>query len=119
MKYPMLRTTLLLLAALFTNSVLGADKNAMNCHTGPVKKTYGNTPWLVYSCADSKTVVIVSDVGNPAMPYYFAFYIQNGNYTLNGEGSGSKQASDAAYNELSNLDDDAIRNLITETRNVK
>jgi len=45
----------------------------LNCNIGPVAKTYGRTQWLVYSCDDDRSVVIVSASGNPATPAYFMF----------------------------------------------
>lgn len=93
-----------------------AEQNTMKCETGPAKKHYGNASWLVYSCTDNTTLLIVSDTGNPAMPFYFRYYLKNGVYTLTGEGSGSKQASDAAYKDLIKLHDTDIRKIIAETK---
>ena len=73
---------------------------AAHQHVGPVKKIYGKTQWLVYSCSDNKTVVVVSDTGNPAMPFYFTFYPKQGGYHLTGEGTGKKEATAAAFNDL-------------------
>jgi hypothetical protein len=108
--------TVLSLALLASNAALGDVQQPMNCEIGPVKKMYGSNLWLVYSCTDNQTVVIVSDKDSPAMPYYFTFYIKGGRYTLNGEGTGSKAATDAAYTELSNFGKDDIQRLISETQ---
>jgi len=107
------------LAALFVGNSLHAEQTPMKCETGPVKKEFGKTNWLVYSCTDNKTLIIVSDTGNPAMPFYFTFFIKNGSYNLTGEGTGSKAATGATYKELSLLKDKDISALINETKNVK
>ena len=107
------------LISLFLSQSLLAEQSAMKCEIGPLKKVYGKTNWLVYSCTDDKTLVIVSDTGSPAMPFYFTFYIKNGSYTLSGEGTGNKAATDAAYNQLSKLKNNEISALIKQTKNVK
>ena len=108
-----------LLLALFVGNSLHAEQAPMKCETGPVKKEYGKTNWLVYSCTDNKTLVIVSDTGNPAMPFYFTFFLKNGSYNLTGEGTGSKEATGPAFKDLSQLKDKDISALINETKNVK
>jgi len=90
--------------------------NPLKCETGPVTKTYGETQWLVYSCSDNETVVIVSAPGNPSMPFYFSFSLQKNGYQLNGEGTGPKDATDAAFNELKALSRQDIAALIEQTK---
>jgi len=89
---------------------------ALNCDVGPLGKTFGQTQWLVYSCNDPSTLIVVSAQGNPASPFYFSFSLEGSSYHLRGEGTGSKQASDAAYVELQALTTAAIRGLIEQTR---
>ncbi|GLQ97284.1 hypothetical protein GCM10007863_17040 [Dyella mobilis] len=81
--------------------------------TGPVKKTYGKTPWLVYSCDDGQSIVVVTAPGSPAAPFYFTF---NGG-RLSGEGTGNKAATDAAYDDLQRLTDADIKALVIQTKN--
>ena len=43
--------------------VIGAQEvvaQALKCDIGPIVKAYGSTQWLVYSCHDGKSVVILS-----------------------------------------------------------
>ena len=89
---------------------------ALSCHVGPIRKTYGGTPWLLYSCADAKTLVVVSDTGSPAMPFYFVFVPSEGAYRLSGEGTGAKTATDAAFHDLAKLGSGEISGLIAETQ---
>ncbi len=89
----------------------------LSCEVGPISKTYGGTPWLLYSCADGKTLVIVSDKGSPAMPFYFVFVPgSDGGYGLTGEGTGAKAATDAAFRDLGKLDAGDITGLIAGTQ---
>ena len=95
---------------------LGAGQTQLECAIGPIDKSYGGTNWLVYSCNDDKSIVIVSGPGNPAGPFYFMLYPKAGAYALRGEGNGSKVASAAAYHDLEKLSETEISKLITETK---
>jgi hypothetical protein len=88
----------------------------LKCDIGPVKKTYGKTQWLVYSCDDSRTLVIATAPGNPAMPFYFMLSPHENEYQLSGEGPGQKDATDAAFNELHELSERDIAILIEQTK---
>ncbi|WP_157648622.1 hypothetical protein [Thiobacillus denitrificans] len=115
---------LLLLLAALVSSASTAENTPQACDVGPLSNTYGNTPWLVYSCNNDAAegnarVVLVSAPGNPAMPFVFFFYIKNGVYRLYGEGQGSKEASGAALAELQKLTQQGIENLIAQTKKVQ
>jgi hypothetical protein len=81
---------------------------AVDCRIGPVEKTFGGTKWLVYGCDDKTSVVVVTAPGNPAMPFYFFFSRTPAGYHLQGEGTGNKTFTDAAYTDLSALTDSDI-----------
>ena len=66
----------------------------LDCRSGPLKKTYGNEAWLVYGCNDHRSAVVVSDKGNPAVPFYFILYVKpDDSVRLYGEGTGNKSDS--------------------------
>lgn len=95
-----------------------AAESSLQCDTGPVNKTYGKTQWMVYSCADGRTLVIHSVSGSLAAPFYFMFHPKDGTYHLYGEGTGNKRATDAAYHEIKLLSAKQIAALIQETKSV-
>jgi len=95
-----------------------APQPTLTCNVGPLSKTFGQTQWLVYSCDDASTLIVVSGPGNPASPFYFSFSLEGTSYHLRGEGTGSKPASDAAYGELQALSTSTIRSLIEQTKRV-
>ena len=97
-------------------SATAEEQKLLKCDIGPVTKIYGKTQWLVYSCSDERTVVIVSAPGNPAMPFYFTFYPQGNGYQLSGEGTGRKDATSAAFDELKALSEQDIAALIEQTK---
>ena len=93
-----------------------APAPSLKCDIGPVTKVYGASQWLVYSCDDSRTVVVVSAPGSPAFPFYFTLSPTASGYRLSGEGTGKKEATAAALNELSKLSGREIASLIEQTK---
>jgi hypothetical protein len=91
----------------------------LNCDVGPVTKVFGSVPWLVYSCNDASSVILVSAPGSPAMPFYFIFTLEGTTYRLRGEGTGSKAVTDATLKELQALSAAEILSLRRETIAVK
>jgi hypothetical protein len=118
MKLLALICALLLATALTLLPAASEERKAqqLKCDIGSVSKTYGKTQWLVYSCDDSRTVVIVAAPGNPAMPFYFMFSPHENGYQLSGEGTGQKDTADAAFNELHGLSERDIATLIEQTK---
>lgn len=119
MKHMVLLFALLWATALIPAPAIGAEQQPLNCDTGPVNKAYGKTQWLVYSCNDNKTVVLVSAPGSPATPFVFTFYSKESGYQLHGEGTGHKEATAAAFNELKALSEQDIATLIEQTKKHK
>ena len=91
----------------------------LTCDVGPVTKVFGAVPWLVYSCNDASSIVLISAPGSPAMPFYFAFSLEGSAYKIRGEGTGSKAATDAALKDLKALSTSDIASLRRETLTVK
>lgn len=89
--------------------------SSLKCDIGPVKKTYGMTQWLVYSCDDRRSIVVVSAPGNPAMPFFFTLSPTGDGYRLHGEGTGRKEATSAAFEELEALSEEDIITLVEQT----
>jgi len=105
-----------LMAASF--NAVAQPGQSIKCEIGPVAKTFGKVPWLVYGCDDGKSLVVISDKGSPAMPFYFMFFPKDGRYELVGEGTGRKESTAAAHAELKALTDSEIANLLHEVRSL-
>ena len=88
----------------------------LKCETGPANRQFGGTDWLVYSCDDGRSMVVISSSGNPASPFYFVLTPVNGAYKIYGEGNGSQSASDAAGAELSHMKQEDLADLLAETK---
>jgi len=105
---------------LFSGAALGEAPApatpSLRCEVGPVVKTYGMTQWLVYSCDDDRSVVLVSAPESPAMPFVFSFMFRAGSFQLHGEGAGSKEATAAAFNELKVFTPKDIAELVEQTK---
>lgn len=104
-----------LILAAVTIGLLGADNKPLRCDIGPITKIFASVPWLLYSCSDSKSLVVVSAPGSPAAPFYFFFSPAEVGYHLNGEGTGAKDITDAALKELQKLRSSDIESLVKET----
>jgi hypothetical protein len=94
---------------------VAASGGPLNCDVGPATKTFGGASWLVYSCNDPSTVIVVSAPGSPAGPFYFALSFENGAYRIRGEGTGAKSVTDAALRQLQSLSTKDIQALRQET----
>jgi len=92
-----------LLFSLLSLPLVANANPPLKCDVGPVTKVFGAVPWLVYSCDDSTSVVLVSAPGSPATPFYFIFSLEGSAYKLRGEGTGPKAATDAALKDLQAL----------------
>lgn len=91
----------------------------LNCEVGPLKRTYGQTQWVVHACDDGHSIVAAADQGNPAQPFFFIFYVKpNGDMQLYGEGEGDKTATKAAFDDLSKLTREDVATLVEEAGNV-
>jgi hypothetical protein len=99
-----------------TVTVRPAPPKPLQCEVGPVSKTFGRTQWLVYGCADNRSLVVLAAPGNPANPFYFLFSPGESGYRITGEGTGRQSATRAAFAELETLTDQDIAALLEETR---
>lgn len=89
-----------------------SQQQHLDCSAGPLSKTFGFTPWLVYACSDGKSVVVVTTPGSPAAPFYFMLFPKDGKYTVVGEGTGLKRHTDRAYADLNRLTEQEISDLV-------
>jgi hypothetical protein len=92
----------------------------LNCDVGPLHKTYGETAWLVYACNDSRSIVIISDEGNPAFPFLFMLYVKpSGDMQLHGEGDGKESATRAAFDEIKTLTQSDVAGLVEQAQSAQ
>jgi hypothetical protein len=104
----------LLFFALVAPLLVGAAP--LQCDIGPITKEFGSVPWLLYSCDDGKSLVVVSAPGSPAAPFYFFFSPEGRGYHLRGEGTGLRSLTDAALKDLRVLSDAEITGLVGQTK---
>jgi hypothetical protein len=100
----------------FSAIALADEERSMECGIGPITKTFGNTEWLVYGCSDGRSVRVVPGPGNPAMQFYFLLSPKDGKVEIHGEGLGSKDATEAAYQDLEKLSVEEIAALFSESQ---
>lgn len=95
------------------------NKETLKCESGPINKTFGKTRWLVYGCADGRSIVVVSAPDSPAFPFYFMVFPGENGYDVVGEGTGRKEATSMAYDDLKALSEAAIKALHAEASDRK
>jgi hypothetical protein len=87
----------------------------MKCETGPVPRMFGEVTWMVYSCDDQKSLILVAPQGSAAHPFMFLIAQHDGRYKVNGEGTAGPEAR-AALKDLSMLTHQEIGELIQATK---
>jgi hypothetical protein len=86
------------------------------CSKGTENKVFGKTEWVVFGCDDNSTLVFVTAPGNPAAPFYFTVFPVGSEYHVFGEGTGNKNATEAAFEEIQQLSSSEISSLIADTK---
>ncbi len=87
----------------------------MKCETGPVTRMFGEVSWMVYSCDDQESLILVAPQGSAAHPFMFLIAQHDGRYRVNGEGTAGPEAK-AALKDLSMLNRQEIGELIQATK---
>lgn len=90
----------------------------LKCERGPINRMFGGAEWLVYGCADGRSIVVVSAPGSPAFPFYFMVFAGTNGYEVVGEGTGRKEATAAAFSELKALSGEEVGALVAESSRV-
>jgi hypothetical protein len=98
----------------------GPSQPKLVCDRGPFStKTFGGTQWQIYGCTDNRSVAIVTAPGSPAIPFYFLLAWIDGVYTVSGEGTGRRDLTAKAYNDIIKLTRPQIEVLVKETLKTK
>jgi hypothetical protein len=111
------------LAVVLPHRLAGAQppppRQALTCDIKPVERTIAESKWLIYSCDDGVTLVLVTAPGSKALPFAFQLHPTSSGYRLVGEGTGSKAATDPVAEALSTLSAQDIATIIEQTKAVK
>ena len=94
-------------------------KSLSKCDIGPVMKTYGQGKWLVYSCDDEMTLLVLAAPDNPVKPFMFVLEPGGSGESYGvffDESLGKNDATAAALAQLKALSDQDVANLIKETK---
>ena len=97
----------------------GAQTAPMDCTIGPIIKTFGGSKWVVNSCADGRTVILMATNDSPAFPCFIEIAPSPKGYSIDGRGKGDKQATNAAMDELGALSVADIHGMIDETKQLQ
>lgn len=97
----------------------GAQTEPMDCTVGPVIKTFGGSKWVVNSCSDGRTVILMATNDSPAFPCFIKIAPSTEGYSVNGRSKGDRQATKAAMGELGALSVADIDAMIAETKQLQ
>jgi hypothetical protein len=97
--------------------VPASKPDSLNCMSGPVEQTYSRSKWMIYSCDDGVSLVVVASSG-PAMPFVFFVTVKDGDVVIHGEGTGDKAETDITYEALKSLKPTQVADLIAKTKAV-
>jgi hypothetical protein len=111
--------SLLMLGGFHAVAKEAEDAKSLNkCDIGPVIKTYGQSKWLVYSCDDETTLLVLAAPDNPIKPFMFVLEPDSsGGYgVFFDESVGKADATASALAQLKALSQQDVANLIKETK---
>ena len=91
----------------------------LQCDIGPITRTFGSVPWLVYGCRDGKSVALISAPGSPATPSYNFLSPEGTSYRITGESNAPKDITDAALADLRHLSDSDFLKLVRDAHGKK
>ncbi|MBB5766429.1 hypothetical protein GGR67_000459 [Xanthomonas arboricola] len=95
-------------------SSIEAKQPELQCNLGPTMEHIGGNDWLVYGCADGKSVVVVAGEPNPASPFVFILTPHANEVDIHGEGTGAKSATQPAYDHLADMSVDQLAGLYSK-----
>jgi hypothetical protein len=89
----------------------------LSCTAGAVSKTYGGSPWTVHYCNDGHSIAIEADKGSKAAPCIFTMlYQSDGSYQAHGRCGGDKATTQAAFDEIGNLNAGQVKSLYDQAQ---
>lgn len=107
------------LLLLVTGSAFAAGhpegKHAIACTTGPVTKAYGGMSWLVYGCADARSVLVVRDGDSQSSEYIMLSPARKGVRVVS-EGWGEEGNGNPVFAKFKAMSASDLRALLAETR---
>ena len=90
-------------------------KETVACTTGPVTKTYGGSTWLVYGCADGRSVLVISNQGDQNTSEYVMLSPARTGVQVVSEGWGDVGNGNAAFAQLKGMSATDLESLLAET----
>ena len=105
---------LLLVTPAFAAGQSGKDK-PVSCTAGPVTKIFGGTSWLVYGCADGRSVLVVSDRDSADLKYIMLSPTRSGVHVVS-EGWGEGPGGNAAFATFKAMSAKDLGALVAEAR---
>src|SRR5690348_9204424 len=90
------------------------EKDAVDCKAGPLTKTYGGLSWLVYGCTDQRSILVVSNHGEPTTSEYIMLAPASHGVQVVSEGWGDTGVGNAAFEQLKRMSAKDLGALVAE-----
>jgi hypothetical protein len=88
----------------------------LECKTGPAKRRYGGTLWLVYACNDGRSLAFRPDQNNPNNTAKFVLRWTGAQYELEGDPGDKPEIAERAYDEIADMTERQISSLIAAAK---
>jgi len=107
---------MLVMASQISAAGSSGNPDKLACEAGPLTRTYGGVSWLVYGCADKRSILVVSNHDPRSSEYIMLAPLRNGVQVVS-EGWSEEDAGNAAFAELKRMSARQLGQLVAETRN--
>ena len=89
---------------------------SLKCDIGPISRTFGGAEWIVYSCDDHASMVVLPKGANPPLQFHFFLSPDAGAYKIVSQGDGDRKVIDPAKDELSKFTSADFAALLAATK---
>ena len=86
------------------------------CETGPLYRFFGGHSWIVYSCNDQASMIVMAPPETPAGNSYLVLKADVAGYEIFAEADGEREITDAAREELAEMSMGQLARLLADTR---
>lgn len=111
-----LRAKILIVVLAFAPVPAVAAEPNLSCEVGPLHRHFGASEWLIYSCADSRSIVVVPASGSPGKFGYFFVMPEGSGIMVVGEGWGRDTEFQPLLKELQRLSARDLAALVASTK---
>lgn len=88
----------------------------LTCDVGPLYRFFGGNSWIVYSCSDQASMIVMAPPETAAGNSYLVLKADVAGYEIFAESDGDREITEAARKELSEMTMGELAGLLADTR---